>query len=67
MVHENMVETAAVSTQSLMIKQKECEYFFFDFIPRDLKSSAAAQNYIYEELGSPRSCIIIGSELPQGG
>jgi hypothetical protein len=53
MVHENVMETAGISTQSLMIRKKECEYFLFDFIPRDLKSSAAIQNYIGEEVGLP--------------
>jgi hypothetical protein len=62
-----MVETAGISSQSLMITKKECEYFLFDFIPRDLKSSAAVKNYIGEELGLPTSCIIIGSQLSRGG
>jgi hypothetical protein len=67
MVHENMVKTAGISTQSLMIRKKECECFLFDFIPRDLKSSAAVQNYIGKELGLPTSCVIIWFQLPQGG
>jgi hypothetical protein len=50
-----------------MIRKKECEYFLFDFIPRDLKSSAAVQIYIGEALGLPTSCIIIGSLLLRGG
>jgi hypothetical protein len=33
-----MVETTGISTQSLTIRKKECEYFLFDFIPRDLTS-----------------------------
>jgi len=37
-----------------MIRKKECEYFLSDFIPRDLKSSAAVQNYIGEEIGLTR-------------
>ena len=53
MVHENMVEAVGISTQSLMIRKSECEYFLFDFIPRDLKSFAAVQNYIGEEVGLP--------------
>jgi hypothetical protein len=61
-----MVKTAGISTQSSMIREKKCEYFLFDFIPRDLRSSAAVQNYIGEELGLPTSCIIIGSQLPRG-
>jgi len=67
MVHENMLKTAGIYTQSLMMRKKECGYFFFDFIPRYLKSCAAVQNYICEELGLPTSCIIIGSQLPRGG
>jgi hypothetical protein len=51
MIHENMVETTGISTQSLMIRNKECEYFMFDFISRALKSSTAVQNYIGEEPG----------------
>jgi hypothetical protein len=46
-----MVETLGISTQSWMIRKKECEYFLFDFILRYLKSSAAVQNHIGEELG----------------
>jgi hypothetical protein len=53
MVHENMVETAGISTQSLMIRKKECEYFLFDFIPRDLKSSAAVGPGSLEGVGRP--------------
>ena len=66
MVHENMAEIAGIFTQSLTIRKTECEYFLFDFIPRDLKSSAALQNYI-GELGLPTSCIRIRSPLPRGG
>ena len=56
-----------ISTQSLKIRKKECEYFLFDFIPRDLKSSTAVQNYIGEELRLPTLCIMIESHLPRGG
>ena len=59
MVHENMVEAVGISTQSLMIRKKECEYFLFDFIPRDLKSSAAVQN--------KRMNLARVVQLPRGG
>jgi hypothetical protein len=64
-VHENIVETAGISTKSLMMTKKECEYFLFDFIAPDLKSYAALQNYIGEELGLRTSCIITGCQPPR--
>jgi len=66
MVHENMVETTGISTQSLMMRKKKCENLLLDFIPSDLNTSAGLQNYIRGKLGLPASCIIIGSQLPRG-
>ena len=46
MVHENMVD----STQSLKKRQKACEYFSFDFIPRDLKSCVTVKTIFVKNL-----------------
>jgi len=53
--------------QPIFDDQKECEYFLFHFIPRDLMTSASVQSYTGEELGVAISCIIIRSHLLRRG
>jgi hypothetical protein len=50
-----VVVRTGTCTQCEMIRNREREYFLFDFIPRNLTSSAAVEKYIAEALGVPTS------------